>query len=82
MTKVEKLEEQIKRLNLSKNKILSKEKESGRKLMNKQKIIIGGFMLNKIKKMSSDQKINILDEIIKTIPEKRNVDKKAIENLI
>jgi hypothetical protein len=79
--KVESLDEKIKKLQYIKQKELAKGKAKERKLLNKQKIIIGGYMLNKIKQMTNEEQTTFKDEILKTIPEKKKTDIEAIKNL-
>lgn len=58
-----------------------KEQETKRKMIVKQKILLGGYLLNKFEKMDIEEKKVILKEIKDSTSEKRISDNKAIDDL-
>ncbi|QUE32412.1 hypothetical protein [Francisella philomiragia] len=80
--KILSIEEKIKRLRLLQKKEIAKIKGQNRKLANKQKIIIGGYMLNKFKTMSTDEISDFVSDILSTIPESKKSDIDAIKKLL
>ena len=81
MDKLQILEDKIKKLQSQKLLIENRDKARHKKLLNKQKILLGGYMLNKLKKYDDDRLSTFLLNVIKTIPEKRKHDVTAIEVL-
>ena len=75
------IEEKIDKLNIQKNLLVQKEKVRQRKLLNKQKIILGGFYINQLLKMSAHDRDEVYQKVMKTIPEYRKQDIKAINEL-
>jgi hypothetical protein len=53
-----------------------------RKLLIKQKILIGGYVLNTLNKKPLNEQIILLEKIKNTIDEKRKSDLFAINNLM
>ena len=74
LAKKEKLDQEI---YVAKNK----ERQSERKVLVKQKILLGSYLLNKFDKMDVEEKKAILNEIRSTTSEKRISDNKAIDDL-
>lgn len=58
-----------------------KEQETKRKMIVKQKILLGGYLLNKFEKMDVEEKKIILKEIKDSTSERRISDNKAIDDL-
>tara|TARA_B110000503_G_scaffold137776_1_gene222622 strand:+ start:3410 stop:3676 length:267 start_codon:yes stop_codon:yes gene_type:complete len=81
MNKLEILEDKIKKLQSQKILIENRDKAKNKKLLNKQKILLGGYMLNKLKKYDDEKINNFLLDVIETISEKRKNDIIAIELL-
>lgn len=81
MDKIQAIEDKIKKLQHQKTLIENREKVKNRKLLNKQKILVGGYLINKLKKYDDEKLSDFLLKIIETIPETRKADIKAIEEL-
>lgn len=81
MDKIQAIEDKIKKLQHQKTLIENREKAKNRKLLNKQKILVGGYLINKLKKYDDEKLSDFLLKIIETIPETRKADIKAIEEL-
>ena len=81
MDKIQAIEDKIKKLQHQKTLIENREKSKNRKLLNKQKILVGGYIINKLKKYDDEKLNEFLLKIIETIPETRKADIKAIEEL-
>lgn len=81
MDKIQAIEDKIKKLQHQKTLIENREKAKNRKLLNKQKILVGGYIINKLKKYDDEKLNEFLLKIIETIPETRKADIKAIEEL-
>jgi uncharacterized protein YutD len=79
--KIENLDKKIQILTNRKNLLIQKEKTRQRKLLNKQKIIVGAWLINQVKTYSDEKKNSLAEKIISTIPENRNHDIKAIKEL-
>lgn len=81
MDKLKTLDDKIKKLQNQRTLIDNREKAKNKKLLNKQKILLGGYMLN-ILKICDDEKLNsTLNKVISTISEKRKADITAIQLL-
>jgi hypothetical protein len=80
--KLVKLNKKIEVLTARKNKMLAMENNINRKLLVKQKILVGGYVLNSLDKKPLQEKINFLEKLKITIDKKRKSDYFAIENLI
>jgi len=74
LAKKEKLDQEI---YVAKNK----ERQSERKVLVKQKILLGSYLLNKFDKMDVEEKKAILNKIKTATSEKRISDNKAIDEL-
>lgn len=81
MDKIQAIEDKIKKLQHQKTLIENREKAKNRKLLNKQKILVGGYIINKLKKYDDEKLNEFLLKVIETIPETRKADVKAIEEL-
>ena len=81
MDKLQILEDKIKKLQSQKILIENRDRARNKKLLNKQKILLGGYMLNKLKNYDNDKLSTFLLNVIETIPEKRKHDVTAIEVL-
>ena len=80
--KLEKLNKKISVLQARKNKMIAVENSKNRKLLVKQKILIGGYVLNSVNKKSINEQVEFLEKIKNTINEKNKSDLFAIDNLI
>jgi hypothetical protein len=81
MDKIQAIEDKIKKLQHQKTLIENREKAKNRKLLNKQKILVGGYIINKLKKYDDEKLKEFLLKVIETISETRKADIKAIEEL-
>ena len=81
MSKINELLEQQDRLKQQIYVERKKEQETKRKMIVKQKILLGGYLLNKFEKIDAEEKKSILREIKSVISEKRISDNKAIDDL-
>jgi len=81
MDKLQQLEEKIKKLQSQKNLIEQKEKAKEKKLLNKQKILVGGYIINKLKNYDDERLQDFILKVIETIPKKRKFDIEAVEKL-
>jgi len=79
--KLEIIEKKLENLKIQKNRLLRVEQVHNRKRLVKQKIVVGGYFLNKIKSMSSDKKLDLKNNILATIKDSRKSDVEAINNL-
>ena len=68
-SKIENLDKKIQILTNRKNLLIQKEKTRQRKLLNKQKIIVGAWLINQVKTYSDEKKNSLAEKIISTIPE-------------
>jgi len=75
------INEKIDSLNTRKNLLVQKENLKARKLLNKQKIIAGGWLINQIKHYDPDKKFDVCKKILSTIPSYRKADILAVEEL-
>ena len=82
MADLNKLLDERKKLDTLIAQAKSKESDKNRKLLNKQKILIGGYMVNQLEKMNSDEKKEFMDKVIFTISDSRKSDKAALEKLL
>ena len=80
--KLEKLNQKIEVLRKRRDKIVTIESNKQRKLLVKQKILVGGYILNSLDKKPLQEQIVFLEKVKKTIDEKRKSDCYAIQNLI
>ena len=80
--KLEKLNQKIEVLRKRRDKIVAIESNKQRKLLVKQKILIGGYVLNSLDKKPIQEQIDFLEKMKNTIDEKRKSDCYAIQNLI
>ena len=80
--KLEKLNKKIEVLQAKKNKMMATENTKNRKLLVKQKILIGGYVLNTLNKKPLNEQIVLLEKIKNTIDEKRKSDLFAINHLM
>ena len=78
--KLEIIEKKLRQLKIQKNKIVNAEKIKARKELVKQKIVVGGYFLNKIKSMAPEEKKKVKDEILATIKASRKSDIEAIRS--
>jgi hypothetical protein len=79
--RLEEIQKKIDVLKNRKQKIVTREKQKERKLLTKQKILLGGYLYSLMKKKPVIEVAKILDDIQKTIHENRKSDNKAIEEL-
>lgn len=77
-----KLLEERKKLDTLIAQAKAKESEKNRKLLNKQKILIGGYMVNQLEKMNNEERKEFIDKVIFTISDSRKSDKSALEKLL
>lgn len=82
MADLNKLLEERKKLDTLIAQAKAKESEKNRKLLNKQKILIGGYMVNQLEKMNNEERKEFIDKAIFTIPDSRKSDKLALEKLL
>ena len=80
--KLEKLNKKIEVLRKRRDKIVSIESNKQRKLLVKQKILVGGYVLNSLDKKPLQEQIDFLEKVKNTIDEKRKSDCYAVQNLI
>ena len=80
--KLEKLNQKIEVLRKRRDKIVAIESNKQRKLLVKQKILIGGYVLNSLDKKPLQEQTEFLEKVKNTIDEKRKSDCYAIQNLI
>ena len=80
--KLEKLNQQIEVLRKRRDKIVAVESNKQRKLLVKQKILVGGYVLNSLDKKPLQEQIEFLEKVKNTIDKKRKSDCYAIQNLI
>ena len=80
--KLEKLNQKIDVLRKRRDKITAMENNKQRKLLVKQKILVGGYILSDLNKKPLKDQIELLEKVKMTIDEKRKSDCYAIENLI
>jgi hypothetical protein len=80
--KLDKLNQKIEVLRKRRDKITAMESNKQRKLLVKQKILVGGYILNHLNKKPFQEQIELLEKIKSTIDEKRKSDRYAIQNLI
>ena len=80
--KLEKLNQKIEVLRKRRDKIVAIESNKQRKLLVKQKILVGGYVLNSLDKKPLQDQIEFLEKVKNTIDEKRKSDCYAIQNLI
>ena len=80
--RLEKLNQKIDVLRKRRNKIVAVESNKQRKLLVKQKILVGGYVLNSLDKKPLQEQIDFLEKVKNTIDEKRKSDCYAIQNLI
>jgi hypothetical protein len=80
--KLENINKKIEVLQARKNKMMAIENTKTRKLLVKQKILIGGYVLSNLNKKSLEEQEGFLKKIKSTIDEKRKSDLFAIEELI
>ena len=80
--KLDKLNQKIEALRKRRDKITVMESNKQRKLLVKQKILVGGYILNDLNKKPFQEQIALLEKIKSTIDEKRKSDCYAIQNLI
>jgi hypothetical protein len=81
--RLQKIEERIEKLNIQKQRLTVLSKTKNSKLLTKQKILVGAYMLsNSIPKMSQDQRMPFLKSIKDRIPDSRKSDLFAINELI
>jgi hypothetical protein len=80
--KLEKLNQKIEVLRKKRDKIVAIESNKHRKLLVKQKILVGGYVLNSLDTKPLQEQIEFLKKVKKTIDEKRKSDCYAIQNLI
>lgn len=80
--KLEKLNQKIDVLRKRRDKITAMESNKQRKLLVKQKILVGGYILNDWNKKPLQAQIELLEKVKRTIDEKRKSDCYAIQNLI
>lgn len=80
--KLEKLNQKIEVLRKRRDKIVAIESNKQRKLLVKQKILVGGYVLNSLDKKPLQEQIEFLEKVKNTIDEKRKSDCYAIQNLI
>ena len=80
--KLDKLNKKIAVLQARKNKMIVIESNKQRKLLVKQKILIGGYVLNSLHKKTINEQIEFFKKVKSTLEEKRKSDLFAIECLI
>jgi hypothetical protein len=80
--KLEKLNQKIEVLRKRRDKIVAIESNKQRKLLVKQKILVGGYVLSSLDKKPLQEQIGFLEKVKNTIDEKRKSDCYAIQNLI
>ena len=80
--RVEKLNQKIEVLRKKRDKIVAVESNKQRKLLVKQKILVGGYVLNSLDKKPLQEQIEFLEKVKNTIDEKRKSDCYAVQNLI
>ena len=80
--KLDKLNKKIAVLQARKNKMIAIENNKQRKLLVKQKILIGGYVLNSLHKKPINEQIEFFKKVKSTLEEKRKSDLFAIECLI
>lgn len=80
--KLDKLNKKIAVLQARKNKMIVIESNKQRKLLVKQKILVGGYVLNSLHKKTINEQIEFFKKVKSTIEEKRKSDLFAIECLI
>lgn len=80
--KLEKLNQKIEVLRKRRDKIVAVESNKQRKLLVKQKILVGSYILNSLDKKPLQEQIDFLEKVKNTIDEKRKSDCYAIQNLI
>ena len=74
------IEEKIKRLKAKHDMLSKKEAIRNRKLLVKQKIVLGGYYLNQVKSMGHDEKQDLKAKIMSTLKRKSDID--AINSLL
>lgn len=79
---LDKLNQKIEILKKRRDKIVAMESNKQRKLLVKQKILVGGYVLNSLDKKPLQDQIEFLEKVKNTIDEKRKSDCYAIQNLI
>jgi hypothetical protein len=80
-TELGSIEKKIEILNNKKNLLIQKEKLKSRKLLNKQKIIMGGWLINQLENYSVEKREAMSQKILASIPDYRKADVGAITDL-
>ncbi len=81
--RLRKIEQRIEKLKAQKDRITALDKTRNRKLLTKQKVLIGEHMLSKsIPRMEVDKRLSFFNTIRETIPFTRKSDLHAIDALI
>lgn len=80
--RIEQINQKLDILKKRKQQILAIENTKNRKLLVKQKILIGGYHLNEINHQPMKDKLDYLKKVKETIDEKRKSDHYAIDCLI